>query len=441
VPLPSPKTGESRESFLARCMGDEQLLAEYPDQSQRAAILGKTWDEAQTANHSAPESEVEITRVGVYRDSRGREMRFDDADLDRLAAAGPAPASELKFGHEPATSGWVKRLLGVESCGSFPSLVRRGASLFARLADVPAAVKGLITGAGRVPVSPEYTLDAAGRPARFSGLALVPNPAMKNLDGLTAANLRAAAFAAASDRITVALRAADGELALFEEQPEEDFPMKPEELKALFEAQTKAISDGVAAALAAQKPGTPAPAVFSADQTKALGEQVAAAVGTALAPLAAKVEAAQARVAAFEGETRAREIATFARRMVEARKLKPAEVERLTARLADAGDRKVKLGGQEVALFADIQHEIESRPAQWGPRKSAPGIALGAPGAGGAGGTAQFSEIGEAARSLQAQAVAQGKKLTLREATARAAELHPELAQERAQGARPLAAG
>ena len=38
MPLPEPKTKESNADFLGRCMGDDVMVEEYPDQKQRAAV-------------------------------------------------------------------------------------------------------------------------------------------------------------------------------------------------------------------------------------------------------------------------------------------------------------------------------------------------------------------------------------------------------------------
>ena len=38
MPIPKPSPGEPGDDFLARCMGDETMVSEYPDQDQRYAI-------------------------------------------------------------------------------------------------------------------------------------------------------------------------------------------------------------------------------------------------------------------------------------------------------------------------------------------------------------------------------------------------------------------
>lgn len=43
--MPIPNPSESREEFLQRCMGDSEMLSEFPDQSQRYAVCVSKWIE------------------------------------------------------------------------------------------------------------------------------------------------------------------------------------------------------------------------------------------------------------------------------------------------------------------------------------------------------------------------------------------------------------
>lgn len=42
-PIPSPKKGEKENEFMNRCMGDEIMKEEYPDQKQRTAVCFSQW--------------------------------------------------------------------------------------------------------------------------------------------------------------------------------------------------------------------------------------------------------------------------------------------------------------------------------------------------------------------------------------------------------------
>jgi hypothetical protein len=44
MPIPTPTPTESSKDFLERCMSDEVMLSEYPDQAQRFAVCSITFD-------------------------------------------------------------------------------------------------------------------------------------------------------------------------------------------------------------------------------------------------------------------------------------------------------------------------------------------------------------------------------------------------------------
>jgi signal peptide peptidase SppA len=44
APLPSPRDGEDKDSFVDRCMGDDVMNRDYPDPAQRRAVCESQWD-------------------------------------------------------------------------------------------------------------------------------------------------------------------------------------------------------------------------------------------------------------------------------------------------------------------------------------------------------------------------------------------------------------
>ena len=44
MPLPKPRKSESRDEFIARCMGDGVMVREYPDAGQRRGVCQSQWD-------------------------------------------------------------------------------------------------------------------------------------------------------------------------------------------------------------------------------------------------------------------------------------------------------------------------------------------------------------------------------------------------------------
>lgn len=43
MPLPNPKPTEEREEFLRRCMSDDIMKKEYPNNAQRLAVCAVQW--------------------------------------------------------------------------------------------------------------------------------------------------------------------------------------------------------------------------------------------------------------------------------------------------------------------------------------------------------------------------------------------------------------
>lgn len=38
MPIPGPRKNEDSQKFVSRCIGDDVMNSEYPDQKQRAAV-------------------------------------------------------------------------------------------------------------------------------------------------------------------------------------------------------------------------------------------------------------------------------------------------------------------------------------------------------------------------------------------------------------------
>ena len=48
MPLPTKNKGENKKDFLNRCMGDNVMVEEYPDQDQRYQVCLSQWDKGKT---------------------------------------------------------------------------------------------------------------------------------------------------------------------------------------------------------------------------------------------------------------------------------------------------------------------------------------------------------------------------------------------------------
>lgn len=45
MPLPEPKSGESKMDFVGRCKNTQRMKDEYPEEDQREAVCFKQWEE------------------------------------------------------------------------------------------------------------------------------------------------------------------------------------------------------------------------------------------------------------------------------------------------------------------------------------------------------------------------------------------------------------
>lgn len=64
MPLPTPKTDESQEDFMSRCMGNDTMLDEYPDKKQRYAVCMQQWKDAKDSK-GATDSDIEQRSCGA----------------------------------------------------------------------------------------------------------------------------------------------------------------------------------------------------------------------------------------------------------------------------------------------------------------------------------------------------------------------------------------
>lgn len=48
MPIPKPKAKESHDKFMERCMGNDAMVKEFPDEKQRYAVCQKQWDDKNT---------------------------------------------------------------------------------------------------------------------------------------------------------------------------------------------------------------------------------------------------------------------------------------------------------------------------------------------------------------------------------------------------------
>jgi phage head maturation protease len=81
MPIPKPRSDEDQDEFIGRCMSDETMQSEYPDQEQRAAVCFSQW-RGKTAGRMA----FKVTCIepkAVDEDERSIKSVITTDSLDR----------------------------------------------------------------------------------------------------------------------------------------------------------------------------------------------------------------------------------------------------------------------------------------------------------------------------------------------------------------------
>ena len=75
MPLPTPNQGESEQEFVSRCMGNDTVNEEFPDQEQRAAVCYRQWREGKgNALKCLKRTEDELTVANYIVLFGGRDL-------------------------------------------------------------------------------------------------------------------------------------------------------------------------------------------------------------------------------------------------------------------------------------------------------------------------------------------------------------------------------
>ena len=78
MPLPVPSASESEADFVSRFMGDEQAIADFPDEKQRAAVAYKQYQDEEMEEMQLPS--VSILEEG---EAKGHDLFVDKTSLER----------------------------------------------------------------------------------------------------------------------------------------------------------------------------------------------------------------------------------------------------------------------------------------------------------------------------------------------------------------------
>ena len=106
MPLPKPKTGESRDDWFDRCMGDPRMISEFEDSDQRAAVCIRTFN-----GDKEPETnEVSLKPPQSVRNNykRGLELHEEGKTGKGIEAGTIKVARDIVAG-EAVTEEWVRK--------------------------------------------------------------------------------------------------------------------------------------------------------------------------------------------------------------------------------------------------------------------------------------------------------------------------------------------
>ena len=81
MPLPKPNDGETQDEFMSRCMGNETMNSEYPEQDQRSAVCATQWDKKDDAPE--PEAEADGKDIGVIENKADTAGAVEVRERDR----------------------------------------------------------------------------------------------------------------------------------------------------------------------------------------------------------------------------------------------------------------------------------------------------------------------------------------------------------------------
>ena len=74
MPIPTPRPDESAEEFIERCMSDETMVAEYPDEKQRYAICNAQLEGEGRQAVRIPEREIRMAELRALPPESDGEM-------------------------------------------------------------------------------------------------------------------------------------------------------------------------------------------------------------------------------------------------------------------------------------------------------------------------------------------------------------------------------
>lgn len=102
MPLPTPRPEEQQSDFVSRCMGNDEMVREFPDPDQRRAVCQSQWEEGPV--------DYTFSRQGGHSDPAGTE------------ATNVYPMARARLGTHPSGLSRGNRVVGALS---YPQTLER----------------------------------------------------------------------------------------------------------------------------------------------------------------------------------------------------------------------------------------------------------------------------------------------------------------------------
>ena len=144
MPIPKPTGGEKQSDFISRCMGNDIMVSEYPDQKQRAAICHTSWRDNMKKDmklESVKMNGIHIADVGKWNGFDFSEKRFDEC-IKNFNEKVCEPY--LTLNHEGDVTEEVAKVLKFTGLGYVSKLWKDGKKLMADFKQVPKLIAELI---------------------------------------------------------------------------------------------------------------------------------------------------------------------------------------------------------------------------------------------------------------------------------------------------------
>ena len=144
MPIPKPNAGEKQSDFISRCMGNDTMKSEYPDQKQRAAICHTSWRENRV---NMKLETVDIDKpIEIFQTGNWKGFEFKTSDLDEAIKHFDDGLLEpyLTLDHNPGLTKTTQDFFKAMSLGFVSKLWRQGEKLMANFKQVPKLMAELI---------------------------------------------------------------------------------------------------------------------------------------------------------------------------------------------------------------------------------------------------------------------------------------------------------